>query len=131
MSTKDKENKDKEQTTKDQDAEAAAKAAKEKEEAEAAAKAKGDKDDKDEPVTKDWVKDQINQAITKGNEPVMTAIKELGDKFDKAGEVVESLSKRMDEVDNTAPAGEGEGGDAEGEATEKKDKPFWGGRFLQ
>lgn len=133
MSTKDeKDTKD----TKDQEcptcAEAAAKAAKEKEEAEAAAKAAEDnKDDNGEDsVTKSWVKEQITEAVTNGLGEVTKSIKELGEQFTKAGDVVAAISKRVDELDSTAPAGEGDG-DGEGEGTEKSDKPFWGGRFLK
>ncbi len=89
-----------------------------------------DKQDGDETVTKSWVKEQINEAVTKGLEGVTSTIKEMGDKFSDG---LDKLTKRMDEVDETAPAGEGDGGEDGGdaEATEKKDKPFWGGRFLQ
>jgi hypothetical protein len=130
MSTTDKDNKDT-KDTKTTEAEAAAKAAKEKEEAAAKAKADAEAAD-DDKVTKTWVKEQIGEAVTKGLESVTTSIKELGEKFEKAGEVVTSLTKKVDEMD-AAPAGEGDdsGDGGEGDPTEKKDKKsFWGGRFL-
>jgi hypothetical protein len=106
------------------------------------------KDDKDTKTTDDpkpeekiepTVKDDSDtasglekfmEATTKALADVTQGLKDLGEKFSKAGEVVADLSKKVDDMEGTIPDGNSTGDPEHVDKAENK-KSFWGGRILQ